>query len=224
MTVYSTSLPSMHLTGEDLESLEKLLRKDSSNEDFEFTFEKDGFSYTLDSVNGFINDADLPNKSTNYQFRLDSDEGEIYLNANVGNKLRISGNQDWVHKKKRQIEKQINSNKRILRTHASQIAVAVYILQTITAVIGIFISSNIQNTELNLSLFEGFIVSIAFLAFLTWPYLLISVGNTVFPYQLIKKDETIKYRPRIRKLGKFTFVLLSVIGGVAGLITIVQFI
>jgi len=220
MTVYSTSLPSMHLTGDDLKSFEELLRKDSSNENFEFTFETNGFSYTLDSVDDFINEADLPNKSTNYQIELTSDEGEIYINADTGNRLRISGDRDWVHKKKRQIKKQIDSNKRILRTHAVKIAGAVYAFSMLGIVVIITLPASYQRISVDLNPFQTVIISIIFLIFLTWPYALITVGNGIFPYHLIKKDETVKYRPRVRKLKKSVFVLLGVIGGVAGLVTI----
>jgi hypothetical protein len=123
MTVYETSLPSMHLAGDELTDFENVIKSDTTNPEFSVTIKKDGFEYNLKSMNELIENHDVPDLVEEYQVYLKCDEGEVRLNTKYsrGGSLRLSGETEWVRKKKRQISAQIEKNKILFRTHFSKI-------------------------------------------------------------------------------------------------------
>lgn len=223
MTVYESSLPSMHLTGEDLADLEQLLKKDSTDEQFVFSFERDGFEYNLDSTQEFVNQADLPDKSKEYSIRLKCKEGGVRIEGKKlysGGRLRISGEKDWVHKKERQLNKYIGKNKKSIRSHSSKIIGGVYALQ----IFGWFVvSTTVSTEETSMNLFEGVLAVGILVAFFGWPYALIGLVELVHPYHLIKRDESVRYRPKVKALGRYALLLLTVVGGIGGAVALIRF-
>lgn len=225
MTVYSDNLPSMHLTGQELVEFEEILRKDCPNAKFEFSFKHDGFTYNLDSAEEFSEEVDLPNTATEYNLNLRCKHGKIRIEAKKlfsGGNLRISGETEWVRKKERQINNYIESNRNLLRTFSSNIITGIYALEIIAWVYLVIMSSNAES-EVSVSLVEGILATGLFLVAIGWPYALFVLIEFFYPYHLIKRDEAIKYRPRIKRLGKIAILILTVIGGFGGLITLIRF-
>jgi hypothetical protein len=226
MVVYLDSLPSMHLTGGDLGEIEKVVCKDSTNSDFTFTFEKDGFEYTLDSTRDFVEEPDLPNKATEYKMDMRCKEGRIIFDANntfSGGNLRITGQKDWVHKKKRQITGITQSNKNSLRTHSSNIIGGLYAVEILAWLVLSF-SSIGSNGEVSVSTIDAILAVGVFVVAIGWPYATMPAVQYLYPYHLIKKDKSVRHRPKINGLGKYLFIILSLIGGIGGLVTVIRFI
>jgi hypothetical protein len=226
MAVYSDSLPSMHLTGDDLKEIEGILREDSTNPDFTFTISDGGFTYSLTSTEDFVDKADYPDKATEYVMKMKCEEGKISINGNntfSGGNLRITGEADWVHKKKRQLASALNSKKNFLRTYSTKIIGGLYAVEVLGWLYFSFLSAG-SSTEVSVSAIEAALAVGVFVVGIGWPYALIPLIQFIYPYHLIKKDMTIHYRPKISELGKYVLVLLSLIGGVGGIVTLIRFI
>lgn len=213
----------MHLTGDDLDDLEQVLRKDSTNEQLTFSFKKDGFEYSSDSVQDFVQKVDLPDIAKEYEFHMRCEEGKIRIDADKlysGGKLRISGDTDWVHKKERQISEFLDKYKNRVRTHSTKIIGATYALEIFAWLV---FSTTSTGGEISFSLFEGFFIISAFIAIIGWPYALIGIVAFVYPYHLIKRDESVKYQPGLSSFFKYTLILLSIIGGIGGIVSLIRF-
>lgn len=223
MAVYKTSLPSMHLSGKDLKEFESVFKQDSTNPDFGLVIEKNGFRYSLDSVDEFLNDFEIPDITTEYKLVLNCKEGKVSIDTTYSGKgnLRISGNKDWVHKKKRIVSEQVNKNKKLLRTHSTKIIGASAVLFWV-----IFEALSFSNTgseQVNMTFYEGLIVVILLIGIISWPFILIGGQSYVSPYNLIKRDDSIYYRPRFYKAVKVGVSLLGIIGSVGGIYTLMKF-
>lgn len=222
MTVYKDSLPSMHLSAEDLKEIEKAFKKDSTNIDFDLIIEKNGFEYNLDSVDEFINDVGIPDTATEYKIKLRCNEGKLSIDSTFVRRGRIyiSGNREWVHKKKRHLLEQINKNKKTLRTYSTKIISAGAVLFWIFFLAASFTSTG--NDQTSITFYEGLIGAILTIGLGSWPFILVEGQSYVYPYHLIKRDESVSYRPRFHKAVKIGFGLLTALGTLSGIYSLFQ--
>lgn len=222
MAVYKDELPSMHLSGDDLKELEDAIESNSTNASFLITIHKDGFKYNLDSVDPIIEDFDIPDKTTEYSINLDCEEGSIRIGSSgiLSGRIRISGDKDWVQQKRIDLEPLIQKNRKILRTHIEKVIFGLYGLQWAWFFIQDLMGRGESSVELSL-LQATFGLVLLFILFV-WPFILLKGVNFVYPEHLLKRDESVKYRPRLRQSVRIGLILLSVIGGIGGAATLVS--
>ena len=222
MTVYSNSVSSMHLTGGELRELEKLLTKGSTNPDFNVSFEHDNFKYTLDSSDEFIKKPDLPKFSTNYQIKMASEEGKIRISSKEslgGGRVRISGDTDWVRNKKNEVNDWISENRNILRTHLSKVVSGIWVLEGIMLFL---LDATTPDSNSALSTEEAILSISILVSIIGFPLFILELVDFFYPYSLLKQNESIEYRHRIKSLSKYVLLILTIVGGIAGFVTIFQ--
>lgn len=108
-----------------------------------------------------------------------------------------------------------------MRTYSAPLIVVGYIVLLLSWMVYSMAESG---TNSIISLFEATIVVMILVFFAALPHLLIAGVQFVYPYHLVKRDETVHYRPRMKKLGQIAFVLLGVIGGISGGLNLLNFI
>lgn len=222
MASYEAKLPAIHLVGDELESFEEAIMKNSTNPSFSVVIEDGGFKYEKSSFEDFINDIDTPDCATDYKIKMSCDEGRVRIAANrlTNATLRISGEKNWVQKKKQDIQGQIDKNKHIVRTYIRAPIYGVYLLQWVWIFVIDMTQSDGSATELTTE--EALVAVVLFGLFITWPGILIMGIDYVYPRQLIRRDESVRYRPKLRKAVGVIIVLLSIIGGVGGLMSLLS--
>lgn len=219
--VYQNELPSFHLSGDDIIELEEIMENNSSNGTLSLVFSKDGFKHKFSSAKEYIDQHTVPDKTTSFRFVYKCEEGTISINTNrISNaKIRIEGKSKWVREKQYDIDKFLDRKKNVVRTHISKLVVGIYGVQWIS-----LMALNLA-TESNGDVQYSFVEAIfgIFLIILTfaWPILVFGGIDHIYPKYLLKKDESIHYRPRLQKAIKNIVLLIGIIGGS---ITIVNYI
>jgi len=219
VAVYTDKLPSIELAGDELKEFEEVVERDSTNPSLVFSFEKGGFQYSCGSVGDFIEDPDLPDIAPNFKFRMECDEGDITVDGrqNIGRgRIRISGEKEWVRKKERQLASQVKKNRRFFRTYLSWGVAGVYALSFLALFVGM-VSSAPDSSSIEISNIEATVFIIIFLIFVTSPYFLIGISGEVVPYYLIKKHKALRHRPKLWKLARWTLIILTITGSIAGI-------
>lgn len=211
----------MHLTGNELREFETAIKKNATNPSLSITIEKEGFKYEVPSADEFINDVDIPDTTTDYSIEMSCTEGRVRLSANrpTNARLRISGDKDWVHKKQQDIQRQIDKNKRVFRTLIDMPIFGLYIIQWVSIFVLQLTTPDSNGVELTLP--EAIIGLVFLVFFFGWPFILLFGLEYVYPKHLLKKNESIPYRPRLRMTIKILISLLTIIGGISGFMYIV---
>lgn len=222
MAVYSSSLPSMHLTGEDLEDLEKAILKDSTDTKWGITISDGDFEYNIDNANEFVSNVDLPEKVTDYDISMRCDEGRIRINAKStlsNGKIRITGETEWVKKKQRQIYNQFDRNESWIRTHLLKVVWSVWAILMLSFSV---LSAAAPESSDGATIVEGILATALVVLITGFPFFSEKLVDLFYPYHLLKRYENVRYTPGLWKIAKAFTILLSVIGGIGGLLTILN--
>lgn len=106
---YTTHLPSIHITESKLQSLEKLIREETTAPELTIELYEDTTVYDYTSSEELLNDPKLPAHFRRFTIELTSAEGELEIEADNSSErqkleLEIAGEDDWVRQKQANIE------------------------------------------------------------------------------------------------------------------------
>lgn len=208
---YQTDLPSIHLEEDDLTDIEQVFRDGETDSVIEFKLHNGPFTYEYSTTKGILSDNTLPDFVKSFELTLESKKGKVKITANEEDHdiiLWISGERDWVKRKKDHIEDFFEHRGDHIRTTLQNH------LPTIAASISIAIAIISNYSGFGSISGDGLFTDALLLGFggLISGGILTSVINYFHPYSLIRLSN--------RQLHPYLWKVISWITIVAAIITI----